>query len=92
MPGPVYRADPATYRRQIALDTLDLIYHRTSGITHIVAEPVPQILAALDGGAADAAEVARRLAALHDMDIAEAVPIVAARLAELEAAGLVARA
>lgn len=92
MPDPVYRADPATLRRRITLDTLDLIYHRASGTTHIVAEPVPQILEALEQGAADAAEIVRRLAATHDMDSKEAGPIIAARLKELEAAGLVARA
>ncbi|MCJ8156776.1 HPr-rel-A system PqqD family peptide chaperone [Sphingomonas sp. LaA6.9] len=92
MPGPVYRAEPARHLCRVSLDTLDLIYHRASGITHVVAEPVPQILAALERGQADAAEVARRLAATHDIDPREAEPVVAARLAELEAVGLVVRA
>jgi len=89
---PVYRADPSTGRRLITLDALDLIYHRASGITHIVAEPVPQILAALEQGPADATEIVRRLAETHDLETEDAAPIVAARLQELEAAGLVSRA
>lgn len=92
MTSPVYRADPPAGRRAVALDALDLIYHRASGITHIVAEPVPQILAALDAGPADVAEIVRRLEEAHDLNAAEAEPIVAARLQELEAAGLVSRA
>lgn len=92
MTRPVYRADPPSGRHVVALDTLDLIYHRASGITHVVAEPVPQILIALDAGPADAAEVVQRLAEAHDIDAAEAEPIIAARLAELEAIGLVRRA
>ncbi|RJF85561.1 HPr-rel-A system PqqD family peptide chaperone [Sphingomonas cavernae] len=92
MPGPVYRAEPAAHRRHIALDTLDLIYHRTSGITHVVAEPVPQILAALEQGQADVTEIVRRLAATHELNRGEAEPVIAARLLELEVAGLVARA
>ncbi len=92
MSSPIYRADPARHRRHVALDTLDLIYHCASGITHIVAEPVPQILAVLEEGPADAAEVVRRLSARHDIDAAGAEAVIGARLRELEATGLVARA
>jgi hypothetical protein len=42
-----YRAEPANERIIMPLDAMTLIYQRRSGITHIVAEPVPEILAAM---------------------------------------------
>jgi PqqD family protein of HPr-rel-A system len=59
-------------------------------MTHIVAPPAPQILEALAGRAADAAELAARLGETFEIEGGEEA--MAARLAELEAAGLVARA
>jgi PqqD family protein of HPr-rel-A system len=87
----IYRADPPEARSLVALDALDLIYHRPSGMTHVVAEPVPQMLDALDDGPADAATLVARLAARHDFDVEGAVDAIAARLEELEAIGLVQR-
>jgi len=92
MAGPCYEADAPGARLHRSLDALDLIYHRPSGMTHMVSEPVPQILAALAAGPADAAKIARRLAATHDFDANGAEDAIAARLAELEAVGLVRRA
>lgn len=89
MPGPLYRTDPPEARRVQRLDSLWAIYHRASGITHIVSDPVPQILDVLHEGAGDAAEVVRRLSARHRLEDADAERIVTARLEEMEVAGLV---
>lgn len=92
MGGIRYQVDPPAERKIVSLDAMDLLYHRPSGITHVVAEPVPQILDALDQGPADAAEIVRRLAATHDLEGDDADDAIAARLAELEAIGVVRRA
>ena len=70
------------------LDAMTLIYHRRSGVTHLVAEPVPEILAVMGGDALSAAEVAARLAAQFDLDAIDAEAIIASRLEELAALGL----
>lgn len=92
MGGNRYIADPPEARLTVALDALDATYHRPSGMTHLVSEPAPQILAALGEGPADAAEILARLARDHDVDGEGAEAVIAARLAELEAVGLVRRA
>ena len=79
-------ADPATLRRA-ALGDLTALYHRPSGQTHVVAEPVPQILQALTGGPLTVAELMAALASSHDLEGDEAG--LRARLAELAEAGLV---
>ena len=91
---PVYRADSLASRRTVELEGLTLLYHRPSGATHVLLPPAPEILAALADGPADAAMLADRLSreygvAEEDEPIAD---IIAARLAEMEAAGLVALA
>ena len=88
---PVYRADPPALRRMIALDDgLILLFHRPSATTHVVAPPVPELLAALDEGPATLTELLARLAARHELgDAGESA--LAERLEELAAAGLVAR-
>lgn len=78
---------------------MTLLYHRRSGITHMVSEPVPQILEALDLiGPSDAATLAQHLMGRFDVQAdsesgadnsIEAV--IAARLDELAALGLVVR-
>jgi PqqD family protein of HPr-rel-A system len=89
MAGPVYIADPASAVTNVALDGLTVLFHAPSGMTHIVAPPAPEILAALGEGPADAIELLRRLRARFEFDGDEAIH---ARLGELEAAGLVRRA
>ncbi|HEX7852578.1 MAG TPA: HPr-rel-A system PqqD family peptide chaperone [Sphingobium sp.] len=88
-----FRAEPDQLRLVQDLAPMTLIYHRRSGITHMVSEPVPQILAALDAiGPADAGAVTRWLGDSFDLEAEEAVEtIVAARLDELAALGLVVR-
>lgn len=85
-----YRAAGAL--RRIALDALTLIYHRASGITHIVDAPVPEILAALADEALDLDELIARLGSDFDLAAEDALAAtLAARLHELAAAGLVER-
>jgi PqqD family protein of HPr-rel-A system len=87
---PVYRADPAEARRTVELDGVTLIFHRPSGLTHIVAPPAPEILAALGEGDADTGVLLDRLKREYDFgDSGGIEAALDARLAELETAGLV---
>jgi len=89
MAGPVYIAESAASLSCVALDGLSVMFHAPSGTTHIVAPPAPEILDALREGPADAPELLRRLRTRFDFEEDGAID---ARLAELEAAGLVRRA
>ena len=82
-------ADPATLR-VVALDELTLVYHRASGITHVLAPPAPEILAALAAPMA-LDDLLARLSV--DFDLLDGGrEALAARLDELIAAGLVSAA
>lgn len=89
----MFIVEPVEQRRQVDLGALVLIYHRRSGATHMVADPVPQILAALDLGAADVATLRLRLAARFDLaeQGAQADAALRDQLAALAALGLVRR-
>jgi PqqD family protein of HPr-rel-A system len=89
MAGPSYIADQEFQLKKVELDGLTALFHIPSGMTHIVAPPAPQILEALAGSPADLTELALRLSRNFDVDGAE--DALAARLDELEAAGLVRR-
>jgi PqqD family protein of HPr-rel-A system len=91
MAAPRYIADPEQDVRAVALDGLTALFHRPSGMTHIVAPPAPEILAALREGPANAAELLARLQAHYDFED-DAAGAIEARLDELEQAGLVRRA
>jgi PqqD family protein of HPr-rel-A system len=85
-----YRAaEPATLRI-VPLDALTLIYHRASGITHVVDTPVPEILEALGGDALSADALLARLGERFELADAD-VAALAARLDEMAASGLVER-
>ena len=92
MAGPVYIADPPEAVRAFELDGLIALFHRPSGMTHILAAPAPQILAALAGGPGDAAAIVERMSETFEVEADDAEAAIQARLAELEAAGLVRRA
>ena len=92
MAAPRYIAEPADKLALARLDGLCALFHGPSGATHIVAPPAPEILAALREGPADAATLLDRLAARFEFADAGAADAISARLAELEAAGLVRRA
>ena len=91
MVGDRFTTDPEACLAEVALDGLSVLYHRPSGMTHIVAPPAPQILEALRLGPADAGEILARMRAWYDLEGDEAADAVEARLDELEAAGLVRR-
>ena len=92
MAGPRYIADPAGLSRSIALEGLTAVYHAPSGMTHLLAPPAPQILQALAGSAGDAEALLARISKSFDLDAPDPLAALAARLDELEAAGLVRRA
>ena len=92
MAGPRYIADPPEDTETVPLEALSALYHRPSGMTHILAPPAPQILAALAGRAGDAAEVLARMGDAFEVEAEDPEAAIEARLAELEAAGLVRRA
>jgi PqqD family protein of HPr-rel-A system len=88
--GPRYISDRENLLRRVEFDGLTALFHIPSGMTHIVAPPAPQILDALAGSPADANELSRRLSV--DFDLEGGAEAMAARLTELEAAGLVRKA
>lgn len=81
---------PASTLRVLPLDDLTLVYHRASGITHLLAPPAPEIIDAL---AAEPMALPALLLRLSDeFDLADAdQQALAARLEELVAAGLILR-
>jgi PqqD family protein of HPr-rel-A system len=88
----LYKAEPADQRLVEPLDAMTLIYQRRSGITHMVAEPVPEMLAAMGDDAVDAAELVARLSEQFDLgDAGDAESVITARLEELAELGLVER-
>ncbi|WP_404338065.1 HPr-rel-A system PqqD family peptide chaperone [Sphingomonas sp. MMS12-HWE2-04] len=84
-----YRAAAPQALRIVPLDALTLIYHRASGITHIVDSPAPEILDALDEPLTLDALLARLAARFELVDAAP--ELLALRLGELVDAGLVER-
>jgi PqqD family protein of HPr-rel-A system len=85
-----WRVATADSRIIVPLDSLIALFHRPSGQTHLLASPLPEILAALDDGPANLAELAARLARQFDLaaeDDADAALL--ARLNELATMGLV---
>jgi PqqD family protein of HPr-rel-A system len=86
-----YRAEKAQDIIVRPLDVMTLIYQRRSGITHIVADPVPQILEVMDADTVTAAQTAERLTAEFELGSGadDIVAVIADRLEELAALGLV---
>lgn len=88
-----YRAAPPGALRIEPLGELTAIFDRRSMQTHLVVSPMPEILDAMGSDACSAATLATRLAASFDLDGDDDVqPILAERLGELAAMGLVERA
>lgn len=87
-----YRAAPKDDLIWHDLDSMMLLYHRPSGITHMLADPAPAIIEVMDNAPLTAAEIASRLTALFDLETGvDAEEIVTARLDELRTLGLVSR-
>jgi PqqD family protein of HPr-rel-A system len=88
----LYLAEPADQLLVEPLDAITLIYQRRSGITHMVAEPVPEMLAAMANEPVDAATLVALLSAQFDLGAQDdAENVIAARLEELAELGLVER-
>lgn len=93
MADPAYRAAPVGALRVEPLGELTAIFDRRSMQTHLVISPIPEMLAMMSEEACDAAALAARLAVAFDIESeGDARAIVAERLAELAAMGLVAEA
>jgi PqqD family protein of HPr-rel-A system len=92
MAGPLFVADPPEALRTVELESLTAVYHTPSGMTHLLAPPGPQILAALAGRPGTMQQVLERIAESFELDAEDPAAAMSARLAELEAAGLVRRA
>lgn len=83
-----YRAPPADALAIRELDGLFALYHRQSGMTHLLASPAPELLALLGEQALTQNELLGALVARYDVGDANA-DLLGARLEELVAAGLV---
>jgi len=81
-----FRAPAAAALLIVPLDAFAAVFHRPSGGTHLLVEPAPQILEALAEPMTLSA-LAERLSATYDL--AGDADALAARVAELVAAGLV---
>jgi PqqD family protein of HPr-rel-A system len=87
MPGPRYVADAADATCSVELDGLTALFHRPSGMTHLLAPPAPQILEAIANNPGNASEIMERMSERFELEGGEEA--IVARLAELEASGLV---
>jgi PqqD family protein of HPr-rel-A system len=82
--------NPADLAPPVELEGFTLFYHRPSGQTHMLTEPAPEILAALAEASATPPEMLARLARDHGLDVeGDAEAVVAERMAELAALGLI---
>lgn len=91
-PPSVWHAAAASRLRSEPLDSLTALYDRASGQTHLLAPPMPEILAALAGSPATVPELLTRLATDFDLSAdGDASAAIEARLQELAALGLVER-
>ncbi len=72
------------------LDEMSLIFHKTSGITHVVADPIPAILEVMEATSMTAAKVVDKLAKNFELeDALDIENFVLARLDEMCSLGLV---
>ena len=83
---PKYRAGPKDDLIWHGLDSMTLLFHRPSGITHMLADPAPALLEVMDSALLTAAEIITRLKARFDVESgADTNDIISARLEELAA-------
>jgi len=86
-----YRAPAAGELRWAELGEVSALYHRTSGQTHVVVSPVPEILALLAGEWLDVGALLARLTGEYEVGDPDPAAL-AARLDELVDTGLIERA
>ncbi len=84
----LYSGPPDGLLTSVPLDGLTALFHRPSAATHVVTEPLPEILAALADRPLDLAALMLRLDVPDDADNRAAL---SARLDELIESGLVAQ-
>jgi PqqD family protein of HPr-rel-A system len=84
-----YKAEPDAMLLIQPLDAMTAVYHRRSGITHIVSEPVPQILQVMGGETLTSGEIMVRLNADFDFEGVDAENLITDRLDEMASLGLV---
>ena len=88
MPDRLYRMARPEDLRIAHLDSFMAIFHRSSGITHLITAPAPEILATLGEAGMTFTALREALASAYELgDFDDAS--LAARLDELVAAGLV---
>ena len=88
MPATRFRAPPADALLRRELDGLFALFHRPSGMTHLLASPAPELLELLGERALTRRELLDALVARYDVPDA-AADLLDARLDELIAVGLV---
>ena len=84
----LYRAAPTDALRVVPLDDFTLIFHRPSGLSHLVTAPAPEILELLEQEPLARAALLVRLGERFELADAS-VEALDARLGELVATGLV---
>ncbi len=89
--GTVYRMARPETLKIAQLDSFTAVYHRASGITHLITAPAPEILATLGEAGLTRSALLARLAADYDLGDADEAALLA-RLEELVATGLVSTA
>jgi PqqD family protein of HPr-rel-A system len=86
-----FAADPRSEIIATPLDGLTALYHRRSGITHVVSEPVPQILDILAENPLSRGQLFDALVAQFEVpNTQETRDALTSRLDELKEVGLVA--
>ncbi|MFK7841281.1 MAG: HPr-rel-A system PqqD family peptide chaperone [Sphingorhabdus sp.] len=89
---PKYRAAAKDDLIWHGLDSMMLLFHRPSGITHMLADPAPAILEVIEDAVLTAPEIADKMYLMFDIESdADSENIILARLEELSALGLVSR-
>jgi PqqD family protein of HPr-rel-A system len=87
----IYKAPSPDALLVAPLDEFTAVFHRASGITHLLVEPAPQILHVLGEGGLTLDALLAGLSAEYDLADADRTAL-AARLDELVVSGLVASA
>lgn len=87
--APVWHGPEPERLRLEQLDALTLAYDRTSGQTHLLAAPLPELLELLAVGPATAAVLVACMTDSYDLGDQDVPALVGERLAELAAMGLV---
>ena len=85
--GTVYRMARPETLKIVHLDSFTAVYHRASGITHLITAPAPEILATLGEAGLTRSALLAQLASDYDLGDSDPAALLA-RLDELVATGL----